>query len=320
MTNDIKYSIIVPVFNEEQVLEEFHKRTSSVMQSTHEKYELIFINDGSQDKTLEIIESLRKNDGSIKLLNLSRNFGHQIAITAGMDSASGQAVVVIDSDLQDPPEVILEMIGKWKEGFEVVYGKRIRRKEKSLFKKATAAMFYRLLRVLTDSDIPVDVGDFRLIDRKVCDVMKGFTEKNRYVRGLVSWVGFRQAAVEYERDERFAGKTKYSLGKMIKFAIDAATSFSHKPLKMASYLGVFFSGISFLYLLVVIYERIFTEKTVIGWTSIVAVNLFFNGIVLIILGAIGEYIGRIYDESKGRPLYIIESRKGFGNTVDSEKR
>jgi len=315
----MKYSIVVPVFNEEQVLEEFHRRIDSVMRSTHEEYELIFINDGSQDKTSAIIESLHEKDHSVKLLSFSRNFGHQVAITAGMDSASGQAVIVIDSDLQDPPEVILEMIKKWKEGYDVVYGKRIRRKEKSLFKKATAAIFYRALRSMTDSDIPVDVGDFRLIDRRVCDVMKGFTEKNRYVRGLVSWVGFRQAAVEYERDERFAGKTKYSLGKMIKFAIDAATSFSHKPLKIASYLGVFFSGVSFVYLLVVLYERVFTEKTVVGWTSIVAVNLFFNGIVLVILGAIGEYIGRIYDESKNRPLYIVSSRIGFDDDATGKR-
>ncbi|NTU66510.1 MAG: glycosyltransferase family 2 protein [Candidatus Moranbacteria bacterium] len=313
MEKTAKYSIVVPVFNEDQVLEEFHMRITSVMQSVHESYELIFINDGSQDRSSAIIESLHEKDETVKLLSFSRNFGHQVAITAGMDCSSGQAVIVIDSDLQDPPEVILEMIKKWKEGHDVVYGKRIRRKERSLFKKTTAAIFYRVLRSITDSDIPVDVGDFRLIDRRVCDVMKGFTEKNRYVRGLVSWVGFRQAAVEYERDERFAGKTKYSLGKMMKFAIDAATSFSHKPLKMASYLGVFFSGVSFVYLLVVLYERVFTEKTVVGWTSIVAVNLFFNGIVLIILGAIGEYIGRIYDESKNRPLYIIESKKGFGD-------
>ncbi|MNV45270.1 hypothetical protein D3C71_1370600 [compost metagenome] len=228
-----------------------------------------------------------------------------------MDYAEGDAVVVIDADLQDPPEVILEMIAKWKQGYEVVYAKRLKRHGETLFKKTTAKVFYRLLSSMTSVDIPTDTGDFRLIDSKVADVMRDLKEKNRYVRGLVSWVGFRQASVEYVREERFAGETKYPLKKMIRFALDGITSFSHKPLKIASYLGFALSISSFIYLFVVLMQRLFTDRTVPGWASIVGVNLLFNGIVLMILGVIGEYIGRIYDESKGRPLYIVRQTVGY---------
>lgn len=311
MESQVIYSIVVPVFNEELVVEESYKRLKQVMDTAKEGYELIFVNDGSKDKTAEILRKICKTDQHVKLVDFSRNFGHQTAITAGMDNASGQAVVVIDADLQDPPEVILQMIDKWKQGYEVVYGKRLKRKGETLFKKWTAAAFYRLLSSMTTVEIPVDTGDFRLIDRKVCDVMKSLTEKNRYVRGLVSWVGFRQAAVEYVREERWAGETKYPLKKMLKFAADGITSFSYKPLKLATYIGFVISALSFLYLLVVVFQRLFLQGTAPGWASIVAVNLFFNGIILIILGMIGEYIGRIYDESKNRPLYIIRDKVGF---------
>ena len=307
----IRYSIVVPVFNEELVVEESYKRLKQVMNSTKEPYELIFVNDGSRDKTPEIVSGLCKMDPHVKLINFSRNFGHQTAITAGMDYSSGQAVVVIDADLQDPPEVILEMIAKWKEGYDVVYGQRLKRKGETFFKKITAKMFYRLLASMTSVDIPVDTGDFRLIDRKVCDVMSSLTEKNRYVRGLVSWVGFKQTAVTYVRDERFAGETKYPLKKMLKFAMDGITTFSYKPLKISTYIGFLVAVLSFIYLIVVICLRLFTDVTVTGWASTLAVSLIFNGVILMMLGIIGEYIGRIYDETKNRPLYIIRERIGF---------
>jgi len=311
MSKEITYSIVIPAFNEEEVIRESYKRLKQVMDKADGPYELIFVNDGSVDRTFEIIKEICKQDKNVKLINFSRNFGHQPAITAGMDNATGQAVVVIDADLQDPPEVILEMIKKWKEGYDVVYGKRIKRKGETVFKKLTAAVFYRILRAMTTVDIPVDTGDFRLIDRKVCDVMKNLTEKNRYIRGLVSWVGFKQVAVEYVREERFAGETKYPLKKMLKFAADAITSFSYKPLKLATYIGFFLSVLSFCYLIVVVCQKLLGGQTVPGWASILAVNLFFNGIILIMLGVIGEYIGRIYDESKNRPLYIIKDKVGF---------
>lgn len=312
MVNSIQYSIIVPLFNEELVIHETYKRLKRVMDSIRESYEIIFVDDGSRDKTYHMAKAICNTDKNIKLLSFSRNFGHQIAITAGMESASGNAVVVIDADLQDPPEVIPQMIAKWKEGYQVVYGKRSERKGESFFKKSSASLFYRILRNLTDVDIPVDTGDFRLIDRKVLDALNKLPEKNRYVRGMVSWVGFKQIGLEYVREERFAGETKYPLRKMLKFAMNGITSFSYKPLKFATYLGCLVSLLSFLYLFYVLFERIFVpQSTVPGWASLAVISLFFNGIVLILLGIMGEYIGRIYDEAKGRPLYIIADSEGF---------
>lgn len=304
-------SVVVPMFNEEEVIEHTYHRLKQVMDCAEEEYEIIFVNDGSRDRTSEIVAGICRKDSNVKLIEFSRNFGHQVAISAGMDYASGRCVVIIDADLQDPPELILEMIRKWREGYEVVYGKRLKRKGESVFKKATAMLFYRLLGSLTQVDIPLDTGDFRLIDRKVCYVLKGLKEKNRFVRGLVGWAGFRQTSVEYVRDERFAGVTKYPLRKMIAFALDGITSFSHKPLKIASYVGVLLSLSSFIYLFVVLLQKWFELGTVPGWASIVAINLFFNGIVLMLLGVMGEYIGRIYDESKDRPLYIVRETTGF---------
>ena len=305
------YSIVVPLFNEEEVINECYTQLTAAMVGCGGAYELVFINDGSSDRTMALARLLAENDDRVKIISFSRNFGHQNAITAGMNNASGNAVVVIDADLQDPPGVIPDMIAKWKEGYDVVYGKRSKRKGESIFKKATAKLFYRTLNSLTDVDIPEDAGDFRLLDRKVIDLLKTLPERNRYVRGLVSWVGFRQTAVEYIRDERFAGKTKYPLRKMLRFAADAMTSFSQKPLKMSVFVGILLSLASFLYLLVVIYLAIFTDVTVPGWASLAAISLFFNGVVLIFLGIIGQYIGRIYDETKARPLYIIGEMVGF---------
>lgn len=305
-----KYSVIIPAYNEEDVIEESYRRLTSVMANSGGSYELIFVNDGSRDKTEEILKSIAKDDNNVKLINFSRNFGHQVAISAGLDYATGDAVAVIDADLQDPPEVILEMIKKWHEGYDVIYGKRIKRHGETAFKKLTAKLFYRFLHSMTDVDIPVDAGDFRLMDKKVCDAMRSLSEKNRYVRGLVSWVGFKQTAVEYVREERFAGQTKYPLKKMIKFASDGVFSFSFKPLKFAQFLGFASAAGGFIYLIIALIQK-FLGLTVHGWASLIATIIFFNGIILLVLGITGEYIGRIYDEVKGRPLYIVKDSVGF---------
>ncbi|WP_035172575.1 glycosyltransferase family 2 protein [Caldanaerobius polysaccharolyticus] len=307
---EVKYSIVVPLYNEEEVIIETYRRLKEVMDSTGEPYEIIFVNDGSKDKTLEIAKSICKRDKNIKLLSFSRNFGHQIAITAGMDYSSGEAIVVIDADLQDPPEVILKMIEKWKQGYDVVYGKRAKRKGETFFKKITAKVFYRVLKTMTDVDIPVDTGDFRLIDRKVCDALKSIKEHNRYVRGLVSWIGFKQTGVEFVREPRFAGETKYPLKKMVKFAADAITSFSYKPLKIATYTGVAVCVLCFAYMVFALFQSLFAVA-VHAWALISVFSLFLNGLMFIMIGIIGEYIGRIYDEAKGRPLYIIDEKEGF---------
>jgi polyisoprenyl-phosphate glycosyltransferase len=311
MTDAPRYSILVPAYNEEAVLVECHRRLKEVMDTTGERYELIFIDDGSRDRTGEVLQELAASDPNVKVIVFSRNFGHQIAISAGMDHASGDAVIVIDADLQDPPSVILQMIEKWKEGYDVVYGRRDERQGETAFKKATAFLFYRLLRSMTEVDIPTDVGDFRLIDRKVCDVMARIRERNRFVRGIISWIGFRQTAVSYVREKRLAGETKYPLSKMLRFALDAIFGFSYRPLKLASYLGLLTSVAGFAYVIYALYLRCFTSRTVQGWTSIIALNLVFNGIVLLMLGIMGEYIGRIYDESKGRPFYVVRDKVGF---------
>ncbi|MCY8621747.1 glycosyltransferase family 2 protein [Bacillus spizizenii] len=313
MTRHIQYSVVVPVYNEELVIHETYQRLKEVMDQTKENYELLFVNDGSKDHSIEILREHSLLDPRVKIIDFSRNFGHQIAITAGMDYAQGNAIVVIDADLQDPPELILDMIEKWREGYEVVYAVRTKRKGETFFKKQTAALFYRLLSSMTDIDIPIDTGDFRLMDRKVCDEMKRLKEKNPFVRGLVSWMGFKQTAVEYVRDERLAGETKYPLKKMLKLSMDGITTFSHKPLKLASYAGMLMSGAGFLYMFIVLYLKLFTDSTITGWSSLIVIQLLFSGIVLLILGMIGEYIGRIYDEAKDRPLYIVQKSYGIDN-------
>ncbi|WP_342043206.1 glycosyltransferase family 2 protein [Bacillus sp. OTU2372] len=308
---NIKYSIIVPVFNEEEVIQQTYQRLITVMDSTDAPYELLFINDGSKDRTEEILIEIGITDARVKLINFSRNFGHQVAISAGIDYAQGEAVVIIDADLQDPPELILDMIEKWMEGYEVVYARRLSRKGESFFKKKSASLFYRTLRSMTDIDIPLDTGDFRLMDRKVVQQMKGLHEKNRFVRGMASWVGFRQTAIEYERDERAAGETKYPLKRMLKLSMDGITSFSYKPLKLASYAGGLLAITGLIYMFYVFYLKIFTEATIPGWSSLIIIQLFFSSFVLILLGVMGEYIGRIYDETKNRPLYIVRDHYGM---------
>uniref|UniRef100_UPI0034A088D8 glycosyltransferase family 2 protein n=1 Tax=Saccharibacillus sp. CPCC 101409 TaxID=3058041 RepID=UPI0034A088D8 len=314
MGNKARVSVIIPMYNEEAVIAETYRRLTEVMRTSGESYELLFVNDGGSDRSPDIIRELSLRDASVKLIDFSRNFGHQVAVTAGMDYASGDAVVIIDADLQDPPALILDMLNKWREGYEVVYAQRVKRKGETLFKKWSAALFYRVLRASTEISIPVDTGDFRLIDRKVCDEMNRLGERNPFVRGLVSWTGFRQTAIEYERDERLAGETKYPLKKMIKLCLDGITSFSHKPLKLAGYAGALMSAGGFVYMLYVLAMALFTDSTIRGWASTICLQLIFDGVILVMLGIIGEYVGRIYDEAKGRPLYIVRE------TLNMQKR
>jgi polyisoprenyl-phosphate glycosyltransferase len=305
-----EYSVIVPVFNEQEVIGVCHAELRGVMDRTGKPYEIIFVNDGSTDRTAVILRTLARHDRRVRVLGLSRNFGQQIAISAGIDRARGRAVIIIDADLQDPPGVIPDLIAKWETGFEVVYGRRTVREKESAFKRASAWLFYRFLRRLSGVPIPADAGDFRLLDRTVCDALKSMPERHRFLRGLVSWTGFRQTEVPYQRRKRRAGTSKYPLWKMIGFALDAVTSFSHKPLRIASLLGILVSGAGFLYLLYSLI-RFLAGQAVEGWTSLVALLIVFNGFLFLIVGVLGEYVGRIYDEVKGRPLYIVNETIGF---------
>lgn len=319
MYNEIVYSVIIPLYNEELVINESYKRLKEVMDSVKENYEIMFVNDGSRDTTRDKVEKICEKDEKVKLINFSRNFGHQCAITAGMDLAAGDAIVVIDADLQDPPEVILEMIEKWKEGYEVVYAKRIKRQGESFLKKFTAKVFYRLLKSMTSVDIPVDTGDFRLIDRKVCDALISLPERNRYVRGLVSWVGYKQTFVKMTRQERFAGESKYPLKKMLKLAFDGITSFSYKPLVIAAYLGGFTFLVGLISLMDVIIKNIVNHTSIFKFGLIIAINLLMFGLVLTSIGIMGQYIGRIFDESKARPNYIIASTINYNKSDKKNK-
>lgn len=305
--NEKLISIVIPMYYEEKVAEECYRRLKKVMDNCGKEYELVFVNDGSRDGTMDILEKLAVNDRRVKVLSFSRNFGHQVAVTAGIDKARGNAIIIIDADLQDPPELITEMLRLWEQGYQVVYAKRKRRKGESIFKRVTASMFYRVLDKLSDTRIPLDTGDFRLIDARVADELRRMREKNRFLRGMVSWIGFKQVPVEYEREERFAGETKYPLKKMIKLALDGIISFSSKPLKLAQHLGFFAvicSMVIFIYS--IIYRLAGGANLVSGWASIMTTVSFLGGVQLISIGILGEYIGRMYEESKGRPLYIIE--------------
>ena len=300
------YSVVVPLYNEEEVIREAYRRLTEVMESVDGSYELVFVNDGSRDATQSLARAICEEDKRVRLISFSRNFGHQTAITAGMEHALGQAVVVIDADLQDPPGVIPRMIEKWKEGYGVIYGLRTKRKGETLFKKLTASVFYRFLRHMTDVDVPADAGDFRLLDRKVVDALLLLPERNRYVRGLVSWVGFRQTGIPYVREERFAGKTKYPLKKMLRFAGDAIVSFSTKPLKWLRALGaaVTLGGAGYLVALLV---RALGGGIEQGETKLMlGIVLFVLGVFMTSLGITLSYVGRILDEARGRPLYIVE--------------
>jgi polyisoprenyl-phosphate glycosyltransferase len=298
-------SIVVPVFNERESLPELYRRVKEMMESTGETWELILVDDGSRDGSTEIIRDLGKQDAHVRPVIFARNFGHQIAITAGLDYSQGQAVVVMDADLQDPPEVVLELIAKWREGYQVAYAVRAEREGETWFKKTTASLFYRIIYRITDVKIPLDTGDFRLMDRQVVDVLKKMRERHRFPRGMVAWVGFRQAPVPYRRAARFAGETKYPFKKMVKLALDAVTSFSYFPLQVASYVGFVAAGISIVTIPVVIGMRIFGHEAFLGQATTLLAVLFLGGVQLICVGVLGEYIGRIYDEVKARPLYIV---------------
>lgn len=301
-------SVVCPVFNEEGGIQAFHDRVTSAMRSIIPAvdYEIIYVDDGSTDASIEILNALATNDSHVGIVRFSRNFGHQLAITAGIDHAEGDAVVVIDSDLQDPPEVIAEMVTRWREGWEVVYGKRSVRSGESAFKRATANLFYRLINRLSDVDLPLDAGDFRLMDRKVVEVLKQIREENRYMRGLVSWVGFSQFALPYERDPRFAGETKYPLRKMLHFASDGISSFSEKPLRIAQQLGALVTIAAFLMAVYLVVGKITDPGSQLpGYASMMAVILFLGGVQLLTIGILGQYMGRTYRESKRRPLYVV---------------
>ncbi len=305
-------SIIAPVYNEEHVLHELHRRVAAVMDGVGEAWELILVNDGSRDRSAEIIAELHEADARVKGLSFARNFGFQEAVTAGLDHASGDAVVLTDADLQDPPEVIPEMIAKWREGYHVVYGVRASREGETWFKKVTAAAFYRLIHRITSVNIPLDTGDFRLMDRQVVDAICQMRERNRFLRGMVPWVGFKQIGVEYVRHARFAGDSKFgSVRQMLPFALNAVTSFSYLPLRLATYLGFAMAVITPLAMLSVVLIRLLTpSQALLGQATTLLAVLFLGGVQLICLGIIGEYLGRIYDEVKGRPLYIVEQRWG----------
>ncbi|HEX9092272.1 MAG TPA: glycosyltransferase family 2 protein [Anaerolineales bacterium] len=305
MDDQIKYSVIAPIFNEAGNIPELYRRVKETLEKTGEAWELLMVDDGSTDGSTDEIRQLASQDDHIRPIIFARNFGHQIAVTAGLDYSRGQAVVIIDSDLQDPPEVILDMITRWKEGFEVVYAQRSEREGETWFKLLTANIFYRLIYRITDVKIPLDTGDFRLMDRKVVEVMKQMRERHRFLRGMSSWVGFKQTGVSYKRAARLSGETKYPLKKMVKFASDAITSFSYFPLQMAMYMGFISAGLSIIAIPVVIILRMVGEHAFLGQATTLIAVLFLGGVQLISLGILGEYIGRLYDEAKGRPLYIV---------------
>ena len=299
------YSIIAPIYNEMDNLAELYRRVSEAMDSTSEEWELVLVDDGSTDGSTDKIRELARADKKIRPVIFARNFGHQIAVTAGLDYARGDSVIIIDADLQDPPEVILDLIKKWREGYEVVYAVRAEREGESWFKLWTASLFYRVIYRITDVKIPLDTGDFRLMDRKVVNVLNNMREKHRFLRGMSAWVGFKQVGVAYKRAARFAGETKYPFRKMLRLALNAVTGFSYFPLQVATYFGFFSAGIAILTIPVVVYMRITGSQAFYGQATTLIATLFLGGVQLISLGILGEYIGRLYDEAKGRPLYIV---------------
>ena len=306
-------SIIAPVYNEEEVLGELHRRVAEVMDQQPDSWELLLVNDGSRDRSAEVIAQLHKKDSRVKGISFSRNFGFQVAVTAGLDHAQGEAIILTDADLQDPPEVYPEMIAKWREGNDVVYGIRQSREGETWFKLFTAKLFYRLIYRITNINIPLDTGDFRLMDRRVVDAIRRMPERNRFLRGMVPWVGFKQTGVTFQRQARYAGEAKFnSIRKMLPFAIDAITSFSYFPLQLATFFGFVCAALSALAIIVVIIVRLFLATPWLeGQATTLVSVLFLGGVQLISLGIIGEYLGRIYDEVKGRPLYLVDKRWGI---------
>ena len=301
----ITYSIVAPIYNEKENLAELYRRVKDVMDSTAEPWELVLVDDGSSDGSTDMIRALAKEDKRVRPVIFARNFGHQIAITAGWDYARGDAVVIIDADLQDPPELILEMAKKWKEGNDVVFAVRAEREGESWFKLWTASLFYRLIYRITEVKIPLDTGDFRLMDRKVVDVLKQMRERHRFPRGMSAWVGFKQVGVEYKRSARVAGETKYPFRKMFRLALNAITSFSYFPLQVATFFGFASAGVAIIAIPFVAYMRITGSQAFFGQATTLIAVLFLGGVQLICVGILGEYIGRLYDEAKGRPLYVV---------------
>jgi len=306
------HSVVVPVFNEVAGIDTFHARTASVLSAVDGDYEIVYVDDGSTDGSWERLSDIAASDSHVRLVRFSRNFGHQIAITAGSDYARGQTVTTIDADLQDPPELIPEMIARWREGADIVYAVRTDRQGETRFKKASASAFYRMLRRLADVEMPVDVGDFRLLSRRAVDALQSMPEQHRYVRGMVAWLGLQTASVGYVRDPRVAGETKYPLSKMIRFATDGVIAFSVRPLRIATWLGLVTSGIAFVAAVWLIVARVTGIVPVVeGWTSLMVLVLLLAGVQLITIGALGEYVGRIYTEVRHRPLYIVSETRGL---------
>ena len=307
-----KYSFVIPIYNEEETLAELYRRISAVMARMDGSVELILINDGSRDRSLELLRELHEQDSRICYLSFARNFGHQIAVTAGLNFSSGQIVVVMDGDLQDPPELIVDMVEQWRQGYQVVYAQRTQRRKEGWFKRLPAYMYYRILRHLADVDIPIDTGDFCLMDRCVVDVLNAMPERNRYIRGLRAWIGFKQTAVKFERDPRFAGEVKYTFRKSLSLAMNGLVSFSKVPLRLSIYLGLFAAFVSVLMAFLILYWRIFYPSSALTGLTIVMMAVFFLGAVqLVSIGILGQYVGRIYEEVKGRPLYTLAEVVGF---------
>ncbi len=305
-----RYSLVIPVFNEEAVFPLLTERVKALLARLDAPAEVVLVDDGSRDRSWSLMTALAESDPRFRVVQLARNFGHQLAITAGMDLAEGEAIIVMDADLQDPPEVVLDLIARWKEGYEVVYAQREEREDETWFKKATAAAYYRIMRRLTEIDLPVDVGDFRLVDRKALDAFRQLREDHRFVRGMFSWIGFRQIGVKYRRSGRAAGETKYPLRKMIRLAVDGILSFSNAPLRAVLRLGLGVSAISFLLGLYVLFSKLAEDRLVPGWASLAILVSFIGGLQLFVLGVIGEYIARIYTEVKRRPLYLVRDVRG----------
>ena len=310
-------SVVIPIYNDADCLEELSRRLRAALSGAGiEDYEVIFVDDGSRDRTRETLRRLCGEDPRVKLIGLSRNFGHQFAITAGFDCSRGEAVLVMDGDLQDPPEVVPEFVAKWREGFDVVYGVRLERAGESPFKKWTAICFYRLLRKLTNTEIALDAGDFRLLSRRAMDSFGRLRERSRFVRGMVSWLGYPQAPVHYKRAQRWAGTTHYPFHKMVKLALDAIVSFSDVPLRIASWSGFVGVGMCLVYLAYAITAKLLWDQPVRGWASLVAITLLIGSVQLAVLGVMGQYVGRIYEEVKGRPLYLVQERIGFADAEE----
>ncbi|MGD2183665.1 glycosyltransferase family 2 protein [Lusitaniella coriacea] len=312
-----QYSFVIPVYNEESNLPQLYRRLVAVRDRVEGEVEIILINDGSRDRTLSILRDLHAKDPHVCYLSLARNFGHQIAVTAGLNFARGEAIIVMDADLQDPPELALEMIQKWQQGYQVVYAQRSKRHKEGWMKRLPAYAFYRLLKRLADIEIPLDTGDFCLIDRQVADILNKMPEQNRYVRGLRSWVGFKQTAIRFERDPRFSGEVKYTFGKSFAFAMNGLISFSRVPLRLSTYVGLFAAVVALIMAFMVLYWRIIApDSPLTGFATILIAVFFLGAVQLVSIGILGEYIGRIYEEVKGRPLYVLSEVGGFERSIE----